>query len=213
LRVVSVNVGLPREVEWRGKQVTTGIFKTSVAGPVAVAGVQLAGDSQADLSVHGGPGKAVYGYPSEHFEFWQRAYPEVEIGPGVFGENLTLEGWLEENVHLGDRFRAGTAELVVTQPRVPCFKLGLRFGRPDVVKRFLAEDRSGIYFAIAKPGEVAAGDPFERIAEDSRRVSVADIVRIYRGELDDPDLLQRAIAVESFPEEFRQIYREKLARR
>ncbi|MBW2446310.1 MAG: MOSC domain-containing protein [Deltaproteobacteria bacterium] len=213
MRVVSVNVGLPREVEWRGKQVTTGIFKTSVAGPVAVAGVQLAGDSQADLSVHGGPGKAVYGYPSEHFEFWQRAYPEVEIGPGVFGENLTLEGWLEENVHLGDRFRAGTAELVVTQPRVPCFKLGLRFGRPDVVKRFLAEDRSGIYFAIAKPGEVAAGDPFERIAEDSRRVSVADIVRIYRGELDDPDLLQRAIAVESFPEEFRQIYREKLARR
>jgi len=213
LRVVSVNVGLPREVEWRGKQVTTGIFKTSVAGPVAVAGVQLAGDGQADPSVHGGPGKAVYGYPSEHFEFWQRAYPEVEIGPGVFGENLTLEGWLEENVHLGDRFRAGTAELVVTQPRVPCFKLGLRFGRPDVVKRFLAEDRSGIYFAIAKPGEVAAGDPFERIAEDSRRVSVADIVRIYRGELDDPDLLQRAIAVESFPEEFRQIYREKLARR
>ncbi|MBW2312653.1 MAG: MOSC domain-containing protein [Deltaproteobacteria bacterium] len=213
MRVVSVNVGLPREVEWRGKQVTTGIFKTSVAGPVAVAGVQLAGDGQADPSVHGGPGKAVYGYPSEHFEFWQRAYPEVEIGPGVFGENLTLEGWLEENVHLGDRFRAGTAELVVTQPRVPCFKLGLRFGRPDVVKRFLAEDRSGIYFAIAKPGEVAAGDPFERIAEDSRRVSVADIVRIYRGELDDPDLLQRAIAVESFPEEFRQIYREKLARR
>ena len=206
-------MGLPCEVEWRGKQVTTGIFKTSVAGPVAVAGVQLAGDGQADPRVHGGPGKAVYGYPSEHFEFWQRAYPEVEIGPGVFGENLTLEGWLEENVHLGDRFRAGTAELVVTQPRVPCFKLGLRFGRPDVVKRFLAEDRSGIYFAIAAPGEVAAGDAFERIAEDPRRVSVADIVRIYRGELDDPDLLRRAIAVESFPEEFRQIYREKLARR
>lgn len=177
---------------------------------MAVRGVNLAGDGQADASVHGGPGKAVYAYPSEHFDFWRSVYPEVEIGPGVFGENLTLGGWLEEGVHLGDRFRAGTAELVVTQPRTPCFKLGLRFGRPDVVKRFLAEDRSGIYFTIVEPGEVAAGDAFERIAEDPRRVAVADVVRIYRGELDDPGLLRRAIEVPSFPEEFRQIYRGKL---
>jgi len=175
-----------------------------------VRGVNLDGDGQADLEAHGGPGKAVYAYPSEHFAFWCGLYPEVEIGPGVFGENLTIAGWSEEDVCLGDRFRAGTAELVVTQPRIPCFKLGLRFGRPDVVKRFLAEDRSGIYFTIAEPGEVAAGDAFERIDRDPRRVSIADVVRIYRGELDDSDLLRRAIEVPSFPEEFRQKFRARL---
>lgn len=175
-------------------------------------GVNLEGDGQADLEVHGGPGKAVYAYPSEHFDFWREVYPDVEIGPGAFGENLTIEGWSEEDVCLGDRFRAGSAELVVTQPRIPCFKLGLRFGRPEVVKRFLAEDRSGIYFGIAAPGEVAAGDAFECVAEDPRRVSVADVVRVYRGELDDPGLLRRAIEVPSFPEEFRRKYRERLGR-
>jgi MOSC domain-containing protein YiiM len=210
LRVVSVNVGRPREVEWRGKTVRTGIFKSPVAGPVAARGVSLEGDGQADLEVHGGPGKAVYAYPSEHFAFWREAYPEVEIGPGVFGENLTIEGWSEEDVCLGDRFRAGTVELVVTQPRIPCFKLGLRFGRPDVVKRFLAEDRSGFYLTIAEPGEVAAGDACERVAADPRRVSVADVVRVHRGELDDPDLLRRAIAVPAFPDEYREKFRRRL---
>jgi len=206
-------VGEPREVAWRGKTVRTGIFKSPVEGPAAVRGESLAGDGQADLIVHGGPAKAVYAYPSEHFHFWREAYPEVAIGPGAFGENLTLAGWLEDAVHLGDRFRAGTTELVVTQPRSPCFKLGLRFGRPDVVKRFLAEDRPGFYLAIAAPGEVAAGDGFERVAEDPRRVAVADVVRVARGELDDPDLLRRACEVPSFPEEFRRKYREKLAAR
>jgi len=181
-----------------------------VAGSVEVRGVNLAGDGQADRTVHGGPAKAVYAYPSEHAAFWQQAYPGLAMGPGAFGENLTLEGWTEEDVHLGDRFRAGTAELVVTQPRTPCFKLGLRFGRPELVKRFLAEDRSGFYLTIAEPGAVAAGDPFERIAEDPRRVRVADVVRIRRGELDDPDLLRRAMAVPSFPDEFREKYRARL---
>jgi len=181
-----------------------------VAGSVAIRGVNLAGDGQADLRVHGGPSKAVYAYASEHGVFWRRAYPDLTFGPGAFGENLTLEGWLEDDVHLGDRFRAGTAELVVTQPRTPCFKLGLRFGRPELVKRFLAEDRSGFYLTIAEPGAVAAGDRFERIAEDPRRVSVADVVRIQRGELDDPELLRRAMAVPSFPDEFRTKYRARL---
>ena len=181
-----------------------------MAGRVAVRGVNLAGDGQADQTVHGGPGKAVYAYPEEHAEFWQAAFPDVAIVPGVFGENLTVAGCLEEDVHIGDRFRAGTVELIVTQPRIPCFKLGIRFGQPRVVKRFLAEDRSGFYLTIAEAGEVAAGDPFVRLAEDPRRVSVADIVRIHRGEFDDPDLLRRAIAVPSFPEEFRRLYRQRL---
>lgn len=205
-----MNVGEPREVEWRGRTVRTGIFKAPVTGAVEVRGVNLAGDGQADLEVHGGPDKAVYAYPGEHLVFWRTVYPDVAIGPGVFGENLTLEGWLEEGVCLGDRFRAGTAELVVTQPRLPCFKLGLRFGRPDVVKRFLAEDRSGFYLTIAAPGRVAAGDAFERIGRDPRRVSVADVVRVYRGQLDDPALLRRAIEVPAFPDGWREDFAAKL---
>jgi MOSC domain-containing protein YiiM len=210
VKVVSVNVGRPREVEWRGKRITTAIFKSPVAGAVTVRGVSVEGDAQADLQVHGGAGKSVYAYPSEHFDFWRNVYPDVGIGPGVFGENLTLEGWLEDGVCLGDRFRAGTAELVVTQPRSPCAKLGMRFDDPQMVKRFLAEGRSGIYFTIARPGEVAAGDPFERIASDPRRVSIADVVRVQRGEIDDPDLLRRAIEVPSFPEEYRRKFRQRL---
>jgi MOSC domain-containing protein YiiM len=203
MRIVSVNVGRPREVPWRGELVRTGIFKAPVAGRVAVRGHNLAGDGQADPSVHGGHDKAVYAYPSEHFPFWRALYPEVGIAPGALGENLTLEGWLEDEVCVGDRFRAGSAELVVTQPRSPCFKLGVRFGRPDVVKRFRAEDRPGFYLSIAVPGELAAGDPFERIERDPRRVSVNDIVRLRRDEPDDPDLLRRAVAVPALPEEYR----------
>jgi MOSC domain-containing protein YiiM len=170
---------------------------------VAARGHNLDGDGQADPSVHGGHDKAVYAYPSEHFAFWRTLYPEVGIGPGALGENLTLEGWLEDDVCVGDRFRAGSAELVITQPRSPCFKLAVRFGRPDVVKRFRAEDRPGFYLSIAAPGEVAAGDAFERIERDPRRVSVNDVVRMRRDELDDPDLLRRAVAVPALPEEYR----------
>lgn len=175
MKVLSTNVGAPRDVEWRGKTVRTSIFKTPAPGRVRVTVLNLAGDEQSDLSVHGGVDKAVYAYPSEHYAFWRKELPGMEFPWGAFGENLTTEGLLEEKVHIGDRFRAGTAEFVVTQPRMPCFKLAIRFNRPDMVKRFLRSGRSGFYLAVLREGDIAAGDPIELVAKDAHQVSVADV--------------------------------------
>ena len=188
MKLVSVNVGLPREVEWRAKAVRTSIFKSPVAGRVKVTKLNIAGDKQSDLSVHGGADKAVYVYPAGHYGFWRAEVPGVELSWGAFGENLTVEGALDEGrVQIGDRFRAGSAEFIVTQPRMPCFKLGIRFGRPDMVKRFWQSGRSGIYFAVIEEGDLAAGDPIEKVE------SAADIVRLHRGDEQDEDLMQRAM--------------------
>lgn len=210
MRVISVNVGLPKAVEWKGRTVTTGIFKEPVEGTVPVRRLNLDGDRQADLSVHGGPDKAVYAYPSEHYPFWRDEYPDHDLAWGAFGENLTTEGWLEDAVHVGDRFRIGTAEVVVVQPRLPCFKLGLRFGRDDVIARFLESDRPGFYLRVLQEGDVAAGDPMVRIAEDPRRVTVVDVVRLYLGS-GDRDLLARAAAVEALPASWRGRFQQQLA--
>lgn len=192
MRVVSVNVGLPREVAWRGKTVTTGIFKDPVAGRVALRAVNLEGDRQADLAVHGGPDKAVYAYPSEHYPHWRDELGVESLPWGAFGENLTTEGWLEDLVCVGDRFRAGSAELEVSQPRQPCFKLGLRHERPDLPKRFLQSGRSGFYLRVVREGEVGAGDPFERIHRDARGLSVSALVSL-PGDGADAALARRAL--------------------
>ena len=161
MKVVSVNVGLPREVTWRGKTVTTGIFKSEVPGIVAIRRHNLDGDQQADLSVHGGPTKAVYVYPSEHYEYWRRELPGIELTWGNFGENLTTDGLDEESLCIGDELHVGSARVVVTEPRMPCLKLGIRFNRPDMVKRFLKSQRTGFYFGVVAEGEVQAGDALE----------------------------------------------------
>src|SRR5947199_1752485 len=178
MKLLSVNVGLPREIEWKGKVVRTSIFKTPVMGRVRVARLNLERDQQSDLSVHGGIDKAVYAYPSEHYPFWRRELPGADLPWGVFGENFTTEGLLEETVHIGDRFRVGSAEFVVTQPRMPCFKLGIRFNRPDIVKRFLQSGRSGFYLAVLKEGEVTAGDSIEFLARGENGITVADNARL-----------------------------------
>src|SRR5882724_12583457 len=157
MRVLSVNVGSPREVQWQGRPVRTSIWKSPVTGPVIVKTLNLDGDQQADLTVHGGEKKAVYVYPSEHYALWRAELPGVDLPWGAFGENLTTEGLMEDSVHIGDRFRIGSAELVVTQPRMPCFKLGIRFGRPDIVKRFLRSGRTGFYLTVTREGQVEAG--------------------------------------------------------
>jgi MOSC domain-containing protein YiiM len=160
MKVVSLNLGLPQTVQWKGKAVSTGIFKASVSGRIALRPLNFDGDRQADLSVHGGPDKAVYVYPAEHYAYWRRELPDMALPWGMFGENLTTEGLQEEDaLQVGDRFRIGSAEVVVTQPRLPCFKLGLRFGRDDIVRRFLASGRTGFYFRVVGEGDVAAGDP------------------------------------------------------
>jgi MOSC domain-containing protein YiiM len=210
MKLISVQVGLPREVSWEGRTVTTGIFKEPIAGPVMVRTLNLDGDEQADLSVHGGPDKAVYAYPLEHYEYWRNELPGVKLPYGMFGENLTTEGLLEKDVNIGDRFRIGEAKVVVRQPRMPCYKLGLKFKRADMVKRFLTSRRSGFYFAVLREGEVQAGDTIERISRDSSNISVADIVRLYAFEHDDLETLRRAIELESLPESWRGYFRKQL---
>jgi MOSC domain-containing protein YiiM len=220
MKILSLNVGLPKPVSWRGRRIMTGIFKEPVEGRVRLRRHNLAGDGQADLSVHGGLDKAVYAYPSEHYPFWRRELELESLPWGAFGENLTTEGWWEDEVHVGDRFRVGGiggVELVVTQPRMPCFKLALRFDRfgcgDDVVERFLESGRPGIYFAIVEEGEIGAGDAMERVHEDERGVTVVDVIRLFldrKGE-SDPDLLRRAASVEALAAGWREHFRKRLA--
>jgi MOSC domain-containing protein YiiM len=192
--VVSVNVGTPRAVETPSGVVMTSIFKSPIAGRVAVRGINIAGDRQADLTVHGGPYKAVYCYPEEHYSFWQDQLPDVEFTPGMFGENLTTHGLTEADVHIGERFGIGSAVLQVTQPRMPCFKLALRFQRSDIIKRFWKSGRSGIYFSIFQEGELAAGDTIQRLDKPASAVTIADVVALYRGETSDAELRKRALS-------------------
>jgi len=193
MKVISVNVGLPREFVWKGMTVQTAIFKEPVDGPVMISRLNLAGDKQADLAVHGGAPKAVYAYPAEHYEYWQKEVPGVPFSWGSFGENVTTEGLREDTLCIGDRLRVGSAAMTVTQPRMPCYKLDLILGRNDMIKRFVSSARSGFYFSVIEPGEVGVGSKIEILARDPNRVAVLDIVRLYLGETRDPQLLKRAM--------------------
>jgi len=212
MQVISVNVGQPREVVWKGRKVMTGIFKEPVAGRIAVRRLNLEGDRQADLTVHGGPDKAIYAYPAEYYDYWKEQSPQMELPWGMFGENLTISGLSEETVYIGDRFQVGSAQLVVKQPRLPCYKLGLKFGRDDILKRFLQSGLTGFYFAVLEEGEVAAGDLISLLQRDEGQVKVADITRLYHQDKHNLDLLRRALAVESLPEGWRSYFLQRLAR-
>jgi MOSC domain-containing protein YiiM len=185
MKLVSVQVGRPRTVRWHGRSVSTGIYKEPVAGRIMLRRFNLDGDEQADLTVHGGRDKAVYVYPSEHYPRWQAEFPDLPLPYGMFGENFTTEGLDEQSVRIGDQFRIGEAVVEVTQPRLPCYKLGIRFGRPDMPKRFHASGRCGLYLAVLHEGEVGAGDPWERIAQGDRQVSVIERYRQYFQEAGD----------------------------
>ena len=200
MRVISVNVGQPREVEWHGRRVLTSIWKSPVAGPVRVTTLNLDGDAQSDLSVHGGPQKAVYGYPAEHYDDWRRELSLETLPWGAFGENLTTSGLREQDLAIGDRIRVGSVELMVTQPRMPCFKLGIRFGRDDMVKRFLRSGRSGFYFALVQEGSLTAGDSLHVIARDQHRVTVADLAALDTGVPRDRAVIRRALQVPALAE-------------
>ena len=212
MKIVSLNVGRPRLVVWDGQSVSTGIYKTPVEGRVMLRTLNLDGDRQADLTVHGGPSKAAYAYPSEHYGYWRDELPDMELPWGMFGENFTTEGLDESNVNIGDRFRVGAAEVVVTQPRMPCYKLGIKFARTDILKRFLASGRTGFYFSVEREGEVGAGDEVELLGRDKNNVKVADITRLYSRDRDDFDTMRRAIEVEALPESWRQHFRQQLSK-
>jgi MOSC domain-containing protein YiiM len=210
VKVVSINVGLPRDIEWRGKTVRTSIFKEPVAGRVRIDRLNVEGDRQSDLTVHGGADKAVYAYPAEHYASWREELSGVDLPWGAFGENLTTEGLAENGVHIGDRLTIGSAEFVVTQPRMPCFKLGIRFGRPDIVKRFLRSGRTGFYLAVVREGDVAAGDAVVSIAGHDSEITVADIVRLYTADAANQELLRQASELSALPEGWRDYFRKRL---
>jgi MOSC domain-containing protein YiiM len=206
MQLISVNVGLPREVAWKGRTASTGIFKEPVSDRVMVRSLNLDGDGQADLTVHGGLDKAVYAYPFEHYDYWRSELPDMDLPLGIFGENFTTTGLTEAEVNIGDRFRIGNLILMVTQPRMPCYKLGIRFGRPDMVKRFLASRRTGFYFRVLQEGEVGVGDTLELVSRDDQHITVADITQLYVHEEDNPDLLHRAAQLEALPQSWRDYF-------
>jgi len=210
MRVISVNVGVPRDITVRGETfpVQTSIWKSPVKGPVAVRLHNLDGDRQADLSVHGGPNKAVYAYPSEHYEFWRIELPDAELDWAAFGENLTTEGLLEKDVRVGDELTIGTAVLRVTQPRLPCFKLGIRFGRLDMVKRFLRSRRTGFYFQIAREGALEAGDSITLTPAPFPSVTIAEMVELFLSRAPNEELRRRALAVPALPTFWRDAFAE-----
>jgi len=210
MKLVSISVGGPRQVEWRGKTVRTSIFKDPVAGPVRVQKLNLAGDEQSDLSVHGGVDKAVYAYPSEHYAHWREQLPEMKLPWGSFGENLTTEGLNDKTLQIGDRLSIGSAEFVVTQPRLPCFKLGVRFGRPDMVKRFQKSGRTGFYLAVLQEGVISAGDSIQVVSVGQPSVSVAEIARLYTADEAEQELLRQASELAALSEDWREYFRNRL---
>jgi MOSC domain-containing protein YiiM len=209
MKIIFVNVGMPRLVEYNREPIATGIYKNPVEGKVKVNQLNLGGDAQADLSVHGGVKKSVYAYPFEHYKFWQKEYPNKDLPLAIFGENLTTEGVTEKEICAGDRVRIGTAEFIVTEPRFPCFKLGIRFGRKDILRRFQKSRRSGFYLSVAKTGEVEAGNAIEFIERDPNRVTIEELVRL-ADEKNVLDIAQRALKVESLPEKWKQNIRKML---
>ena len=211
-KILSINVSLPEEIDFEGQKVTTGIFKEPIEGRIMLRTLNLDGDKQADLTVHGGPDKAVYAYPIEHYEFWHKVYPDMEMPNGMFGENFTIEGLMESEVSVGDAFEIGSSKVIATQPRMPCYKLGVKFGRMDVLKKFLASGRSGIYFKVLKEGQVGAGDSIVRIKNDTNRVGIGDIVRLYASDREDINTMRRAVKVEALPEGWRDYFLEQIRR-
>ena len=215
MKLVSVSTGLPREVTWHGRSVITAIYKQPIESRVALRKLNLDGDRQADLSVHGGEHKAVYCYPIEHYGYWKRELPGRELPMAIFGENFTTDGLLEDSVHLGDQFSVGSAEVIVTQPRLPCYKLGVRFQADDMVKRFLASGRTGFYLAVTREGEVGADDEIKLIGRDPNGVPVSEITRLYiakRYADDDVTSARRALRVAVLPESWKEYFRERLQR-
>ena len=214
MKLISVNVGRPRIVLWKGTQVSTAIFKSPVEGAIEAKQLNLCGDRQADLSVHGGPYKAVYAYPSEHYPYWRQQLPRPDLPWGAFGENLTTESLFEDSLYIGDQLRIGTALLQVTQPRVPCYKITIRFDRDDMIKRFIESNTSGFYFSVIEEGQLAAGDKIEIAHRDPAKVSVADINHLYygtarHGTTKAHDLLTRAVNLQALPESWRDHLRRR----
>ena len=210
MKLISINVGLPREITVAGKTVRTSIWKYPVQGRIRISTLNLDGDQQSDLSVHGGVDKAVYLYPSEHYSYWRAQLADLDLPWGAFGENFTSEGIVEDQVTIGDRLRVGSAEFMVTQPRMPCFKLGIRFNRRDIVKRFLESKRSGFYLSVIREGEVENGNAIEFAERQETGVTITDIVNLYMIDSENQELLRRATELPALPQSWKDYFRKRL---
>jgi len=210
LRLISLNVARPRLTVYNGATINTGIFKEPVSGPVALRTLNLDGDCQADLAVHGGPNKAVYAYPSEHYEFWRQELPGTNLPWGMFGENFTTEGLIERDLFIGDRLQIGTAILVVRQPRIPCYKLAAKFKRKDILARFLRSGRSGFYFSVEKEGVVEVGNSFEFLSREPHAITISEMNWVFAEDTYNRDLLDKAIATSALPGDWRDFFRKRL---
>lgn len=210
MKLISLNVARPRLVIYKGSTISTGIFKQPVSGPIPLRRLNFDGDRQADLNVHGGPYKAVYGYPCEHYQFWREQFPDMDLPWGMFGENLSTEQLFESELHIGDRLQLGSAILMVRQPRIPCFKLAAKFQRDDILERFLRSGRSGFYFSVEQEGTVAAEDSFHFLTREPQAISIAEMNRLYVEEKYNRDLLEKAIASPALPESWRSYFAQRL---
>jgi MOSC domain-containing protein YiiM len=210
MKLISLNVARPRLMVYKGNTINTGIFKQPVSGTVQLGRLNLDGDRQADLSVHGGPNKAVYGYPSEHYEFWRQEFPDMDLPWGMFGENFTTTGLFEDELHIGDRLQIGSAVIVVRQPRMPCYKLAAKFQRDDILQRFLASGRTGFYFSVEQEGELATDDSFRAISHDEAGITIAEMNRLFVADKYDRKLLNKAMNTKSLPEDWREYFAKRL---
>ncbi len=209
-QLISVNVGLPRRVTWKGRSVRTGIFKEPLTGPVVAHRLNLDGDQQADLVVHGGPDKAVYVYPAEHYDPWRYELAPMALPWGMFGENLTTEGLIEESVVIGERLQIGQAVFVVTQPRQPCYKLALRFGCDDILRRFVQSRRTGWYLAVEREGVIEAGQSIVRLNRPTRSLSIAAIAELLFSNRPNEADLRLATTLPQLAEELRTYFQTQL---
>jgi MOSC domain-containing protein YiiM len=210
VKVISVNVGRPRLIPWRGQIYSTGIFKDPVDGRVRLRKTNLDGDRQADLSAHGGPDKAVYGYPSEHYAYWRDLLGRQDLPWGSFGENLTTEGMFEAEISVGDQFRVGSAVVMAKTPRIPCLKLAAKFNRDTMIKDFLHSGYSGVYFSVVEEGEIGAGDQFEFLGGENPTLTIAEVNGLYISPASNLELLERATQVKSMPASWRDHFQAKL---
>jgi MOSC domain-containing protein YiiM len=212
VKIVSLNVAQPRLAVYQGKTINTGIFKEPVLCPVRLRMLNLDGDRQADLAVHGGPWKAVYAYPSEHYPDWRRELPGIDLPWGMFGENFTTAGLAEDDLHIGDRFQIGSSIVMVRQPRTPCQKLAAKFQRDDILERFLLSGRSGFYFSVEQEGLVEAGDAFELLDRNADGITISEMNRLFVHEKYNQDMLRKAIHTAALPEDWREYLAERLGR-
>lgn len=210
MKLLSVNVSQPKAISYRGKTVRTGIFKEPVKGRVMLRRLNLDGDRQGDLNVHGGPDKAVYVYTVEHYDFWAHALGRNDFAFGQFGENFTVEGMPEERIHIGDVFCVGSALVEVSQPRVPCYKLGLKMGSTRFIKQFLTSGRVGFYLRVLEEGEVGAGDEIHRVRMGPEQMPIREIVRLAYFDPENVEAAQRAIRIPALSPGWREMFEEKL---